>query len=70
MQPAARANLCRFLDSSPRNELSELLVHDIPDGSDKVDPFNQESERIWADDDGVNIMGTPIGSEQFISAYL
>jgi hypothetical protein len=48
----------------------ELLVHDSPDGRDRVDPFDEESERIWADDDGVNILGTPLGSEQFVSVYI
>ncbi len=67
---AARANWCSFLDSSPRNDLSKLPVHDIPDGSDRVDLFDQESERIWADDDRIYILGTPLDSEKLISAYL
>jgi hypothetical protein len=35
-----------------------------------VDPLDPESERIWADDDEVNILGTPLGSEQLISVYM
>ncbi len=31
---AAKAIWCRFLDSSPKNELFELPLHDIPDGSE------------------------------------
>jgi hypothetical protein len=55
-----------FFGVNPRNELYELTVHDIPDGSDKVDPFDQESERVWTEDDGKNILGTPLGSKQFM----
>ena len=31
---------------TPRNALTELPVHDIPDGSELVDPFDPESDRI------------------------
>jgi hypothetical protein len=34
------------LDLTPRNNLAELPVHDIPDGSELVDPFDLDSERI------------------------
>ena len=70
MQPTTRANWCRYLNTTPRNELSELHVHDISDRSDGVDPFDPESETIWADDDGINILGPPLGSKQFTSVYL
>ena len=70
MQPTSRANWCRYLDTTPRNELLELPAHDIPDGSDRVDPFDPESERIWADEDSDNILGTPLESEHFIFVYL
>ncbi len=49
---------------------SELLVHDIPDGSDLVDPFDPESDRIWEKENGVNFLGTPLGSPSFIAGYL
>jgi hypothetical protein len=45
-------------------------VHDIPDGSERVDPFDPESKRIRPDEDKVNIMGTPLGSKLFVSSYL
>jgi hypothetical protein len=46
VHPSARATWGHCLDSTPRNLLTELLVHDIPDGSDRVDPFDLESKRI------------------------
>jgi hypothetical protein len=45
-------------------------VHDIPDGSELIDPFDTDSDRIWAEENGVNILGTPLGSSSFISGYL
>jgi len=47
-----------------------LPVHDIPDGSELVDPFDRESNRFWKEDNGVNILGTPLGSSSFVSGYL
>jgi hypothetical protein len=35
-----------------------------------VDPFDPRSERIWPDQNGVNIMGTPMGPPAFVSSYL
>ncbi len=67
---SAQVKWCYFLESTPRNTLSELPVHDIPDGSERVDPFDEESERVWAEENGVNILGTPLGSPAFISSYL
>jgi hypothetical protein len=46
VQSSAQANWCHLLDVTPRNALTKLPVHDIPDGSDKVNPFDSESERI------------------------
>jgi hypothetical protein len=48
----------------------ELPVHDIPDGSERVDPFALDSERVWAEENGINIMGTPLGTPAFVSSYL
>jgi hypothetical protein len=45
-------------------------MHDIPDGSERVDPFNPDNERIWPDKDMVNILATPLGSNLFVSSYL
>jgi len=57
VQPSAQANWSRFLDLSPRNAQSELPVHAIPDGSERVDSFDHGSERKWPDENGVNILG-------------
>ena len=70
VQPSARANLCRFLECTPRNAQSELPVHDIPDGSERVDPFDLDNERVWVEENGVNILGTPLGAPAFVSSYL
>jgi len=45
-------------------------MHGIPDGSERVDLFDLDSERIWPEKDGVIIMGTPLGSSLFVSSYL
>jgi hypothetical protein len=70
VQSSAQANWCRFLDLTPRNTQSELPVHDIPDGSERVDPFDPDSERVWVDENGVNILGTTLGTPAFVSSYL
>jgi len=70
VQPSAQANWCRFLDDTPRNTQSELPVYDIPDGSERVDPFDPDNERVWEDESGVNILGTPLGTPAFVSSYL
>jgi hypothetical protein len=54
------------LQCIPRNAQSDLPVHDIPDGSEKADPFDPGSERFWAEENGVNIMGTPLGTLAFV----
>ena len=45
-------------------------MHAIPDGSKRVDPFELDNERIWPDEDGVNILGNPMCSNLFVSSYL
>jgi len=35
-----------------------------------VDPFDPESDRIWVEENGVNILGTPMGSNSFVDDYL
>jgi hypothetical protein len=47
-----------------------MLAHDILDGSELVDPFDSDSERLWREENGVNIMGTPLGSNSFVASYL
>ena len=58
------------MDLTPRNAQSELPVHDIPDGSERVDPFDHGNERVWVDENGVNILGTPLRTPAFVSSYL
>jgi hypothetical protein len=70
VQPTARPNWCKYLESTPRKALTELPVHDIPYGSDRADPFNLNIERMWMEDDGVNILGNPLRSKQLVSSYL
>jgi hypothetical protein len=47
VQSSTQTNWCRFLDLTPRNARSELPVHAIPYGNERVDPFDPDSERIW-----------------------
>ncbi len=35
-----------------------------------MDPFDTESERVWVEENGVNILGTPLGTPAFFSSYL
>jgi len=70
VQSSAQAKWSRFLELTPRNTLTDLPVHDIPYGNDMVDPFDPDSERIWREENGVNILGTPLGSNSFVSSYL
>ncbi len=35
-----------------------------------MDPFDPESDRIWVEVNGVNILGTPLGSNSFVAGYL
>ena len=48
----------------------KLPVHDIPDGSELVDPFDSDNERIWREENGVNILGTLLKFDSFIVSYL
>jgi hypothetical protein len=70
VQPAARDEWCHFLDSTPRDHLAVLPIHDIPDGSFLSDPSDPISARQWQEADEINILGTPLGSPDFIESYL
>jgi hypothetical protein len=59
-----------FLESTPRNSSLSLQVHSIPDGSSLTDDSDPDSYRFWPEDDGINILGTPLGSPAFIESYL
>ena len=45
-------------------------MHGIPDGSEVCDPSEPLRWWIWLLDDGVNILGTPLGSQGFEEEYL
>ncbi len=70
VQPSARSGWRLFLESIPRNPSLSLHVHPIPDGSTLQDDSDPDSYRIWPEDDGIHILGTPLGSPAFIESYL
>ncbi len=70
VQASAQASWSRFLDPTPRNNQPELPVRDILDGSELVDPFDSDIDRIRREENGVNILGTPLGSDSFVASYL
>ena len=70
VQPSAREGWIQFLEDTPRNPLEALPIHDIPDGGFLTDPSNGLSTRQWIDEDGIKVLGTPLGSSDFIESYL
>ncbi len=60
----------RMLVEKERNMSTSLPVHDIPDGSHKTNYYDPDSLRLWPDNDGVNLLGTPLGSPAFIKNYM
>ncbi len=58
------------MDITPRDPTAALPIHDIPDGSFLSDPSDPGSTRLWPKDDGINVLGTPLGSPDFIESYL
>jgi hypothetical protein len=70
VQPSARNGWRELLDSTPRNPSLPLQIHCIPDGSTLLDDSDPDSYRQWPDDDGINILGTPLGSPAFVESYL
>jgi hypothetical protein len=70
VQPSARVGWVRFLQDTPRNPNTSLPIHDIPGGSFKLNPEDLDSARLWPELDGVNILGSPLGSPSFIESYL
>ncbi len=70
VQSSAQAIWSHFIAITPRNTLTEQPVHDILDGSELVDPFDPESDMIWVKENGVNILGAPLGSISFVASYL
>jgi len=70
VQPSAREGWSRFLESTPRDPSAALPIHDIPDGGFFMDPSDPDSARLWPEDDGINVLGTPMGSPDFTESYL
>ena len=70
VQPSAREGWCQLLDITPRDLAAALPIHDIPDGSFLTDPTDPGSARQWPKDDGINVLGIPLGSLDFIESYL
>jgi hypothetical protein len=70
VQSSAQATWSHFLAVTLRNVLTELPVHDTRDGSELTDPFDKDSDRFWTEVNGVNILGTPLGSSPFVAEYL
>ena len=71
VQPSAQDDWAYYLETTPRTTDPEVLcIHDIPDGSFLEVEGDTDSRRIWPSDDGINILGTPLGSPEFIESYL
>ena len=70
VQPSARDGWVQFLEATPRNPEAPLPIHDIPDGSYMENDLDPDSIRIWPTNDGINVLGTPLGSPEFIESYL
>jgi hypothetical protein len=63
--PSARETWLSYLEDNPRSsDPTALCLHDIPDG--RLHP----SDDAWPKNDGVNIIGTPLGSPTFVEEYL
>ena len=58
------------MDATPRDPSLTLHVHCIPDGNTLTDEADPDIFRLWSEDDGINILGTPLGSSAFIESYL
>jgi hypothetical protein len=70
VQPTARAGWTQILDSIPRDPTDALPIHDILDGSFLTDPSDIDNARLWPESDRINVLGTPLGTPEFIEAYL
>ncbi len=68
VQPFARAGRTRFLESTPRDPSASLPIQGIPDGGQLLDPLDPNSSRVWPMDKGINVLGTPLGSPDFIES--
>ena len=68
VQPSAL--WARFLETIPRDPSASLPIHDIPDGSYLIDPLDPDSRLLWFDEDGINVLGTQLGTPDIIDSYL
>jgi hypothetical protein len=50
--------------------LAALPIHGIPDGCFLADPSDALNTMLWTDEDGINVLGTPLGSSDFIESYM
>ncbi len=67
VHPSSRNGWRQF---TPRDPTLTLHVHSISDGSTLTEESDPDSYRQWPEEDGINILGTPIGSPAFIESYL
>jgi hypothetical protein len=70
VQPCAREGWTWFIIDTPSSSSTSLPVHDIPDGSFKLEPFDPDYLRMWPDNNGVNILGTPVGTFAFVESFM
>ena len=77
VQPSAHEVWTIYLDNNLRNsDISVLSLHDIPDGRlpqpvEVEDAFYEPPHGpMWHESDGVNILGTSLGSPTFVEEYL
>jgi len=74
--PSARETWKSYLENNPRSyDPTILCIHGIPDGrlQEEVDVIYYDGHPIgptWPKNDGVNILGTPLGSPAFVEEYL
>ncbi len=66
----AREGWRQYLEDTPRNPEAPLIINDILDGSFLEDENDPDSKRIWHEDGGINVLGSPLGSPAFIESYL
>ena len=69
-QPSAGSGWTQYLESTSRNPSALLPIHDIHDGSLLSDPSDPDSTRLLPDADGFNVVGTPLGTSDFIESYM
>jgi hypothetical protein len=56
--------------NTPSNPSTSLPIHDIPDGNTNFDPADPNYLRLLPEDDGINILGSALGSSAFIESYM